>query len=451
MLACYSSLDRFRWFLSIIFGMISLINIGCQTTPVIEVNQNPETVAATPTAQPIKLPTIAPGVAITPTAEDEGLILTFWTVEPVSPGAEDQVGAFIDSSLQTFEDNQANIKIKLLTKKASGKGGVLDFLRTAKEAAPSILPDVAIIDVTDLSQAYNDSLIQPLENRLDRSIVQDLLPAARRMGTVNNRLVGVPIGLEMEHTIYNIQVFTTPPLLWADVLSGTAKYLFPAKGVNGLVNDATLAQYFSLGGTFRNDQDGLKINEQALQDVLGFYKDALDLGIIDASLLDAAALEELWPVYLDGQAGITQISVKQYLTNRGVLKDSAFAPLPVRDPKHPPVTITRSWALVLVTTEVDRQRVALRLIEWFLSTSNNATWNSLNNSIPTRDTAYKQLASDDPYWAFLAEQLNKAQPKPSFANYDQVGRIFQQAIEQVIRGEANPDQATATAVDALNP
>jgi maltose-binding protein MalE len=105
----------------------------------------------------------------------------------------------------------------------------------------------------------------------------------------------------------------------------------------------------------------------------------------------------------------------------------------------------------LVTNDINRQRAALRLIEWFLSTNNNATWNNLNKSIPTRDTAFQQLAGDDPYWAFLTEQLNTAQPQPGFTGYDQVGRIIQQAVEQVIRGEVTPDQATTTAVDALTP
>ena len=89
------------------------------------------------------------------------------------------------------------------------------------------------------------------------------------------------------------------------------------------------------------------------------------------------------------------------------------------------------------------------MIEWFLSTGNNATWNTINKSIPTRDSAYQQLAGDDPYWVFLTEQLNTAQPQPAFIGYDQIGRIIQQAVQQVISGEATPADAVATAIDAL--
>jgi maltose-binding protein MalE len=441
-----------RWWFGMLPLAIGFIFISCQGSAT-ESSQTLPTREATVTAFPQVLPTVAitPTLAITTTSAENVVELTFWTVEPVSPRAADEAGNFFSQSVQTFERDNPGLKLNLLLKKASGKGGVLDFLRTAKEVAPTILPDVAVMNATDLPQAYAEGLLQPLENRLDRTIVQDLLPAARRMGTFNERLIGVPIGLEMEHTVYNTKILTATPILWSDVLSSQTKYLFPAKGVNGLVNDITLSQYFSAGGTFRTDEGKLNLNDQVLREVLNFYYLGLKQNVLEPDILQAASPEELWPIYLKSGAGLAQISVRQYLADRATMKNTAFAPLPVQQKDDTPVSITHGWVLVLITEDVNRQRAALRLIEWFLSTSNNATWNNLNRSIPTRDTAYKQLAGDDPYWVFLTEQLNNAQPQPGFAGYDQVGRIIQQAVEQVIRGETTPEQATATAVDALTP
>jgi multiple sugar transport system substrate-binding protein len=285
---------------------------------------------------------------------------------------------------------------------------------------------------------------------LDRSIVQDLIPAARKMGTVDNRLVGVPLGLEMEHTVYNTRTFTAPLVLWSDVLSSNTKYLFPAKGINGLVNDTTLSLYFSTGGKLLDDQGAPTLDERVLRDVLDFYQQALESGVIDVTILEAATTEELWPLYLEAKAGIAQITVRQYLSDRELFKNTSFTPLPVKEEKDTPVLITHGWTLVLVTDDMQRQVAALKLIESFMSTGNNADWNSINQSIPTRDTAFQQLAGDDDaYWAFLAEQLNTARPQPGFIGYDRIGRIMQQAVEQVIKGEATPEEAAATAVDAL--
>ena len=167
------------------------------------------------------------------------------------------------------------------------------------------------------------------------------------------------------------------------------------------------------------------------------------------ALLEAATTAELWPTYLQGQAGLTQVSVNQYLTDRELLNNSMYAPISVADEQDTPVVITNGWVLVLVTDDPARQKAALNLVEWFLSTNNNAAWNNLNKSIPSRDTSFQQLAGGDPYWEFLTEQLNTARPHPRFTGYDQLGRILQQAVQQVISGEATPEEATATAIDAL--
>lgn len=442
------------WFIPLTASLTLMAAPGCQmANTASQVNQAQPIVQPTATSQQVNpSPTIVtPTLTLTTTPESGTLTLTFWTIEAISPKAEGESGNFIANSLRSFEASNPNIKIELLLKKSNGKGSVLDFLKTTKEVAPSILPDVAILNATDLNQAYSTGLLQTLDNRLDRSIVQDLLPAARKMGTVEQRLVGIPLNLDMEHAVYNTKVFTAAPMLWSTVLSSNTRYLFPAKGTNGLINDTTLSQYFSAGGTFHTDQDVLKIDDRVLRNVLTFYQQALENKVIDPALLDAATVEELWPAYLAGKAGLTQISVRQYLRGRDSLKNSAFAAIPVQTEQNTPVAITHGWTLVLITTDINRQRAALRLMEWFLSTSNNATWNNLNKSIPSRDSAFQQLAGDDPYWVFLTEQLNTAQPQPGFSGYDQLGRIFQQAVEQVIRGEATPDEATATAVDALTP
>lgn len=427
---------------------------GCQTTAA-ETGQNTplsNNNQATATSRPLRAPIVqaSPTAVATPTAENGKISLTFWTIEAISPQAEGAAGEFINNSLRSFKRVNPNLEVNLLLKKASGKGGMIDFLRTTKEVAPSLLPDVAVINATDLAQAYNDNLIQRLDGRLDRSIVQDLLPGARKVGTVNDELMGVPMGLELEHVVYNTGIFTTTPMLWTDVLSSNTTYLFPAKGVNGLVNDATLSQYFSAGGEFRDDRGMPKIDEQVLRDILEFYQQGLENGVIDPSILESSNVEELWPAYLAG-AGIVHTSVRQYLSGRESLNNSTFAAIPVQREKDTPVAITRGWVLVLVTADVSRQNEALSLIEWFLSPRNNATWNSINLSIPSRDSAFQQLAGDDPYWDFLAEQLNTARLQPGFPDYDRIGRIIQQAVEQVISGEATPAEATATAIDALTP
>ena len=437
--------------------MLLMMVLGCDSSITNLVATPTSTVAATSTPRPN--PTAIEGRATTTvvptptrTSDDGKINLILWTVAEISPEAEGGPGEFMRDSIRAFERSHPSVSVDVILKKSGGKGGVLDFLRTAKEVAPSVLPDVAIIDATGLNQAYSEGLIQTLNGKLDRSIVQDLLPAARRMGTIQDQLVGVPVGIEMEHTVYNTLSFPEPPLLWSEVLTANTRYLFPAKGVNGLVNDLTLAQYFSAGGRLLDNEGAPTLDERVLQSVLETYEQGVENGIIDPVMLEISTVEEVWPSYAAGQASLAQTRVRQYLTDRELLSNTTFGPFPVQSNADTPVHIMHSWALVLVTDgqDVRRQAATLSLIEWFMSTNNNATWNNINKSIPTRNTSYQQLADDDSYWEFLAEQLNTAQPQPSFPGYDQLGRIIQQAIVQVISGEATAEEATTTAIDALD-
>jgi len=432
-------------------GLLICVIASCQTfTTEPEQDSSTPVAEATATPRPRQTSVVAsPTAAPTSTPEDNPIALSFWTIEAISPEAEGEVGDFIRNNLRAFERNNPNIEVEVQLKKATGKGGIVDFLRTAKGVAPSVLPDLVLMNAKELNPALTEGLIQPLDGRLDRSIVQDLLPAARRMGTVDEKLAGVPLDIEMEHLVYNTLVFTDTPMLWTDVLSKEAQYLFPVRGINGLVNDPTLSQYFSAGGTFLDDQKAPKIDEGVLRNVLEFYHQGVENGVIDPSILEASTTADIWPIYLQGQSGLSQVSTSQYLTDRELLNNTLYAPIPVQNKDNTPVAITHGWTLALVTNDPNRQKAALNLIEWFLSTNNNATWNDINKSIPTRDSAFQQLAGDDPYWVFLTEQLNTARPHPNFPGYDQIGRILQQAVQQVISGDATPEEATATAIDAF--
>lgn len=419
---------------------------------------NPTEIAATepPLSAPTPISTVSNPIATTPTPavvitpQNSSLTLTLWTVEDVSALAQnEEAAAFLTEVVSTFESENPDFKVNVLVKKTSGKGGVLDFLRTSRDVAPSVLPDVVVMDATDLNPAYVDGLVESLDGRLDRAIVQDLLPAARRVGTVDGKLVGVPLGLKMEHAVYNMAMFSEAPITWTQVLSSNTHYLFPAKGINGLVNDTTLAQYFSAGGEFVGEDGRPKIDDRVLTSVLKFYETALSKGIIDATLLDASTTEDLWPTYLAGKAGVAQLSVSQYLIDRDKLRNSSVTGLPVPTAANTQVSVMHARVMALVTDDPVRQDAALKLIAAMLSTQNNAAWNEINKSIPVRDTSFQQLAGSDPYWQFLTSLLNTARPEPRLSGYDRIGRILQQALEQVIRGEASAEEATSTAVDAL--
>jgi ABC-type glycerol-3-phosphate transport system substrate-binding protein len=255
--------------------------------------------------------------------------------------------------------------------------------------------------------------------------------------------------MDVEHLIYNTNKVTLTPIVWTDVISSNTTYVFPAKGRNGLVNDAFLIQYLALGGRLQDDEGRPFLDEQALRSALEYYRQGVEKGVIPPEVLTIGVTEEIWPNYVSAQVGMAHANGHRFLSDKDVLRTTEFAPVPTHD--GTPLTIGRGRALAIVTRAPERQAMALHLIEWLMAPDNNVAWSQATAYLPTRYTAFNLIGDNDPYWSFLQNQLEVAVPSPAFPEYDQIGRVLQQAVIEVLSEEATPDEAAAAAVDAITP
>ena len=424
-----------------------LVTLGCRSelnqllsTPEAELSQ-PDT--PTPTAPPARTPnTAADTIADIP--EPAIVTLTLWLPEQFSGQEQDQT--FL-SPLSRFETEYPDIKVETIFKRTSGQASAINFLRVAKPVAPTVMPDVVVLNTDDLLPAWRGQLIQPLDGLLDRTVVQDLLPAAKTLGTVDNNLIGIPFELTVEHLVFNTSKVLTTPITWSNVISYVPSYQFAADGQKGLLNDSLLIQYLSTEARLTNDQGEPIIDETALRALLNYYQTLRDDEIIQPSIIDPNHTRGIWDNYLAGLIGMTHVSSRQYLSNRRLLVNTQAAPIPSLNGSV--VTVGHGWAFVLVTNDPIRQNAALKLIEHYLHPDINAAWATHSMTIPTRQTAFDQLAGEDTYWTFLRGYLDATQPPPSFTGYDQLSRILLVAIQQIIQNAATPDEAIDNAIQDL--
>ena len=398
---------------------------------------------------------------VSPPPPESNIRLVFWTIDSVSSLAKGKAGELFAAGLSGFERAFPTTSVAVAVKNEAGKGGVLDYLRSASQVAPSVLPDLVVLDGVDLASAARAGVLVPLDGRVSPELVNDLLPAARAAGTVDGQLVGIPFQMDAPHLVYNTTQLPMAPLGWTDVLSHTASYMFPTQGRNGLVNDAFLIQYLAAGGRFQDDQGAPMLDEAALRAVLDYYAAAVRAGILAPQGLEAGDPEDIVPLVAAAKLGMAQVAAHRFLVDSlslaegpgaqqgaaGTLQNAQYADIPTRDGK--PLTIGRGWALAIVTRDPAQQATALRLVEWLLSPANNAIWNQTVRYIPTRYTAFRVLEGSDAYYPFLQHLMEVAVPPPAFLEYDQLSRILQQSVVAVLRGEATPEKAAADAVDAV--
>lgn len=406
----------------------------------LELTATPSQATATTVAQPVE---------VLPTESPAPPSLTLWTVEAVSPQAAGEAGRIFNNGLKAFQTTYPNVSVTVVLKNESGKGSVLDYLRTASLAAPTVLPDVVVLNTDDLSQLARSGLAVPLDALISPALIDDLLPAARAAGSVGGQLVGIPFEMDVEHLIYNTNKVSTTPMVWTDVISANTNYVFPAKGRNGLVNDAFLIQYLALGGRLQDDEGQPFLDGQALQAVLEYYHQGVQEGVVSPDILNVGTPDEIWPSYVSAEVGIAHVTSHQFLRDRSVLQSTQFAAIPTHDAT--PLSIGRGQALVIVGQDPNRQEMAAHLIEWLMAPENNAAWNQATTHLPTRYSVFEKIGDSDPYWPFLQRQLEVAVPPPTFPEYDQIGRVLQQAVIEVLSEEATPEEAATAAVAVITP
>lgn len=146
---------------------------------------------------------------------------------------------------------------------------------------------------------------------------------------------------------------------------------------------------------------------------------------------------------------MSHVTSHRFLQDRNLLRTTLFATIPTRD--GTPLTIGRGRALAIVARDPSRQVMASRLIEWLMAPENNAAWNQATAQIPTRYAVFELIGEDDPYWPFLEDQLEVAVGSPAFPEYDQIGRVLQQAVVEVLSGESTPEEAARAAVEVVVP
>jgi ABC-type glycerol-3-phosphate transport system substrate-binding protein len=310
-----------------------------------------------------------------------------------------------------------------------------------------VLPDVAIVDAFELAPLVRAGVATPLQDLVSEELVADLFPFAQQACTFGDDLIALQFEADIEHAIYYTRTLETPPATWADLFASPISYTFPAGGENGLVNDAFLIQYLAQEAQLLDEEGKAALEHSPVQRVLRLYDAVRKYYVSPSKILDIADLEECWEAYTEGNITISHISSWRYLTSRAVMQDTSFAAVPTETGRT--ATMSRGWALVIITQSPHRQEAAVRLIEWLMTSQNLAEWSLATNHLPTRSAALPLTGWPDDYTQFLEIQLESAFYRPSTLEFDRIARAFQVAVEDVLTGEETPRRATSQLMDSL--
>ncbi len=361
---------------------------------------------ATPTpVAPTELSTPIPATPIpsaTPEARPTTITLTLWLPEELDPYNREATKGYILRQLAEFSNTYPDLSVEIVVKKVHGRGGMLDFLRTAPDVAPSLMPDLMVINADDLEETAAVGLILPLDDLLSPSVANDRFPFATSMGRVGDQTMGFVLGVKADHQAYRLSQFSAPPLTWREVISAPAQFLFPAGGQNGEINDATLVQYMAAGGTVTDPDGNPWLERESIVQVFTFYSHCIGTGVISpTAVLGIAEASQSWGQFRSGDASITLVDAGQY--RRETDETMGAAPPPTRD--GDPFAVTRGWVMTMVPEDPSRQALAMLLFDWLISPDQNSAWTRAEGYLPGTRSAVMFLDAPEGERVMLSSLL----------------------------------------------
>lgn len=433
-----------------IFAFVALVLVACGSA----VPEQPEPDAPDAPAPTLEADGIANGqeaqeADLIPAVEQENNTLVVWVPEVINPGAETAGTDALITMLAQFDEANPEIEVIVEVKRLTGDGSMLSYMRSAPAVAPTVVPDIVLLDRSSLITAQQEELLVPIETLVEPEVITDLYPIAVEMGTVDGTHVGLTYLLNTDHLIYRTTFFPSrAPNNYDAVLGGLTGFAFPAGPLSD-INRTTLTQYIAAGGRLIDENGTPVIDVDVLTEVLAFYADGKRLDVIDTSLFQIADTSETLLLYRDRQVTLAEVNARDYLLQRDSIPNTSATSTPTADGE--PFTLVTGWSWAVATQDPARQERATLFLNFLMNPVVHGTYTLNAGWIPAQSTALEVWGDDDPYVAFADELMQHSEILPSQAVRSVTGEAIQQAVEQVLLNDTLPVQAANQAAAAVSP
>lgn len=404
----------------------------------------PAVVAQAPseTPTPAVTSTATPAVTVTPAP----VTLAVWWPEPLAPLDNGDAADQLSEQISGFQAAQSgSVLVDLRLKREGDLGGIMATLHAASPVAPGALPDLTLMQRSDMLAAARDELIFPLEGLASSALLGDLFEPALRLGQVDGTLYGIPYMLIVDHMAYH-GAADSAALSWRfdDVLARGLPYVFPG-GAEAGINRTLFSQYLDAGGGL--DAAGLlETDADALLTVFSYYEAAAAAGILSPAVLAHTRPFDYRAELVSGALDAGVVSSTLYLTLLDEGADLRFGPLPTESGAG--ASALGGWMWVLTTSSADRQALAARFLNWMMAASRQGRYAQAVRMLPSQRAALQQWPAA-PYTAFAREQLAQAVPYLADNTGSATARALQSAMAEVIAGQRDAAAAVESVLDLV--
>ena len=363
---------KWTWFVFI--AVVLVVLSGCRTNDELSATPNPT----------IPTRTLIPNQAVNnaetseqTAAINEPLVLRVWSNTSFSPEANP---ILIDQINQFGIENNSEIDVRV--KDVDGLATTLNYLRTGHTIAPDLMPDLILLNDSEVNSALADELLAQVDVGGVNTI--DWYPIGRDLvvSTDEQTMIGWPIAfIDLHHVVWNQASFTETFTTWDEWLETDVILGVPAD--NQAAASLALAHYTGAPNE--------PFDETVMIAALAQVGRAAEHAVVGSPLTDPRVNGEL-------------ILANQFIP---LLNDETLIPSALPNPPTAGL-----WLWGITTDDPDRQAAALDLLTWLNNGENSGALTQSLQLIPANRSAFDFWVAR-PYAEFLGTYLENARLRPS--------------------------------------
>jgi ABC-type glycerol-3-phosphate transport system substrate-binding protein len=343
--------------------------------------------------------------------------------------------------LDEFMRLNPGVRVDVRVKTASGPGGLLDMLTTSSAAAPLAQPDLVALPREALETAALKGLLHPYDNLTKAMDGSDWFGYAGELARLQDSIYGLPFAGDALLLAYRPDIVELPPSDWAATLNTTTPLVFPAADP---LASFTMAQYQANGGEIRDEQGRPFLDVDTLTQVLAFYAQAEQGGVLPYWLTQYQSDEETWEAFQEDRAGQVITWSARYLEN--LSPDTGAAQIPTPDGEA--FTLATGWVWALATPRAERQELSVALAEFLIDGEFLARWTEAAGYLPPRPSALRGWSNETARESIQPIALS-ARLLPPADVLTSLGGPLGQAAVQVLKEQIDPLTAAQAAAGSL--
>ena len=450
-----------KLFIHLIITAIFVFLSGCstisETFPFL--NDLTQSFTAKSTEQAIKNPvnalsTVQPSMAVTSISETAGATtatpeptpsiysIQLWVPPQFDIEQDSQAGEAFAEVISSYMEEHPNINITVRVKAVSGDGSMLNTVTAANQIAKDALPSLAIMSHSDMETCVQRNILQPIETGIF-SDTGTWFNYAKQSAVSDNNAYAIPLFGDALVIAYRNSKIGADLGDWQDILGRGLPIDFTPAAANSTFGPF---MYLSMGGQLINDQGQPFLDQQKLLDTLNFFLVGSQNGSFPPSIAQLADQNQAWQKFNDGTYSIIVTpfsSFRHYQTSEIGVRS---LPLQVNSTEYPMIN---TWNLVMLEDNPVIQNEVIKFAEYLSDVTINNNLSFSAGYLPVRNGTPDDLSEESEY-DLVRMICENGVLVPHNAVYNKTIPVLNNAVTQVIKGQASPEDAAKDAVASLN-